>query len=695
MKRVPIYLLLLYSSVALAQLTDDQIRKINLVYTERNLDILSTRLIRAGYLSNAELIVDRLLELNPESKHYNFRKGYVLMESRMDYLHAIYYLNKASTQINPKYTLYKPNQKGGSPTTYYYLGWCYHLNQELDLARKNYRAYIQLNTKDSLMTKKAVLKLAQCDVAENLLNTPSIFEVKNVGSQINSIYPEYAPSISLDGSTLYFTSRRPWGNNGSKSLLDPRTNQNSEDIYVSYLSSNNDWSEPLRLDFCKPDRNETPITVTANNLRVYVYDDATGLGDIYYSDFYDNTFHQLNLLDYPGVNTKYWETHCTVSRDGNQMYFVSNRPGGFGGRDIYVIKKSADGKWSTPENLGPTINTLYDEDSPFLGDNDRTLYFSNNGKQSMGGFDIFKSTLTEHNIWSAPVNMGYPVNSTNDDIYFTTSIDGTQSYFSSFRSKGAGEKDIYQLIPQIKKRETVKINGRVVNMIQDSLPLNFPIMLNLICLNCDPPKTDVLIFPHLKDGTFTYNIIPCKSYSISYVNINDQVTMFNDTFKTSCQSEFQELIKNVILDMNTKTIQPVFTPEPIKDSELLVFKELNFMYLFSYNLNELSVENEELKLFLKQIDEQMKKGKKYLTIEINSSVSRVPTRTYKSNKELAILRAKNMEHLLVNYLQNNTTYSEKVNVKIISSKINGLKYMGDFQNIDRYKEFQYVALNTN
>ncbi|MCE2743343.1 MAG: hypothetical protein LW701_07235 [Fluviicola sp.] len=134
-----------------------------------------------------------------------------------------------------------------------------------------------------------------------------------------------------------------------------------------------------------------------------------------------------------------------MTTDGLNMYFVSDRPGGLGGRDIYRVVKMPDGSWSLPQNLGPNINTSSDEDSPFIASDNKTLYYSSNGPKSMGGFDIFVTIRDEDNVWGDPLNLGYPINSTGDDIFYTTTIDGLKGYMTSFRKNGFGEKDIYEI----------------------------------------------------------------------------------------------------------------------------------------------------------------------------------------------------------------------------------------------------------
>ena len=145
------------------------------------------------------------------------------------------------------------------------------------------------------------------------------------------------------------------------------------------------------------------------------------------------------------VNSKYWETTANLDLYHNILLFVSDREGGYGGRDIWMVKKLPNGNWTKPQNLGEPINTEYDEESPYLHPDGKTLYFSSVGHKSMGGFDIFKSTLNKDLTWSAPVNIGYPINTVSDDLFFTPTVSGNNALFSSYRDEGKGDYDIYEL----------------------------------------------------------------------------------------------------------------------------------------------------------------------------------------------------------------------------------------------------------
>jgi outer membrane protein OmpA-like peptidoglycan-associated protein len=164
------------------------------------------------------------------------------------------------------------------------------------------------------------------------------------------------------------------------------------------------------------------------------------------------------------VNTSYLETSANMDLNKNMVFFVSDRDGGLGGKDLWVIKKLDNGSWSSPQNLGEPINTEYDEESPYFHSDGKTLYFSSKGHSSIGGLDIFKSELDKELNWSSPKNMGYPINTVNDDLSFVPTVTGNKAYFSSVRNGGKGKSDIYEMIlPNQEEPSLAVYKGKVTN----------------------------------------------------------------------------------------------------------------------------------------------------------------------------------------------------------------------------------------
>jgi outer membrane protein OmpA-like peptidoglycan-associated protein len=199
---------------------------------------------------------------------------------------------------------------------------------------------------------------------------------------------------------------------------------------------------------------ESSLAFSPDGKTLFVYRDE-GNGDIYFTERKpDGTWSELEAL--PGlINSSYRESSISITKDEDLLYFASERPGGFGGSDIYVCYKDSNGEWSKVKNLGPSINTEFDEDGPFIDYDGKTLYFSSSGRKGMGGFDIFKTNLLdkEKNEWSEPINMGYPINSPDDDIYFSGTKDGNRWYYSSVREDGLGYSDIYTIVPSHEEKK--------------------------------------------------------------------------------------------------------------------------------------------------------------------------------------------------------------------------------------------------
>jgi len=507
-------------------------------------------------------------------------------------------------------------------------------------------------------------------------------EIVNMGSIINTNDPEYSPVISLDGSAVYFTTRRLRKDGSNADIIDESVNQHLEDIYVSYKDFEGNWTEPILMEFCKPDRNEATVAVSRDERSVFTYIGEGNAGNIYTSSFLGNKYGNLEKVDIPGINSDYWEPHINVSPDGKTIYFVSNRPGGYGGRDIYEIIKMPDGSWSAPKNLGPMVNTEFDEDAPFLAVDNKTLYFSSNGEKSMGGFDVFMTKKDNQGNWQEPVNVGSPLNTPGDDIYYTTTMDGLTGYISSFRKGGYGEKDIYQVKNKHLGIDNIAgLRGEVETLSGEQLPED--VGYNVKCLDCDEP-VDMKLYPRVADGRFYARIEPCKTYELRFHYQDGDIDIFSEVFTTECIEDYAEVYKHYLLDLETMTfVSP-------KD-EIKAFSPLAFKHYFGYNNNKLDPDKGAFNEFLNAIQEQHDEGRTNITLRITSSASKVPTKTFGTNNKLASTRAENMKQSLTNYFNK---MGIEVNVNIDEVKVDGPKYTrGEAKNIQKFAPYQFVALD--
>jgi outer membrane protein OmpA-like peptidoglycan-associated protein len=553
MKKLNLKLLIFILSISVfsnAQYTEAALTKILNTASEQQLVVENSRMLEEGYYYHAYLVAKKLLEKNPESSNYNYRMGFLVLELFSDFITAKPMLEKAILKVDINYDMYSSNEKSASIDAYYHMARCYHLNEDIAKAKEFYNKFLEVSKGQSTMVPFAKLRLKQCDVAQKLISSPKKYKVKNIGSVVNTSDPEYSPVISIDGSALYFTSRRKWANNESEKFRDPRTNFLPEDVYVSYLDFDSTWTAPTKLDFCDPEQFEASISVSPDERKIYIYQDITGAGDIYYSDLDQNKFKELKHFKARNVNSKYWETHCTVTQDGQTMYFVSDRPGGFGGRDIYKITKLPDGSWSAPQNLGPKINTAYDEESPFIAIDNKTLYFSSNGPTSMGGFDVFVTIKDKEGVWSEPINLGYPLNSANDDLFYTTTVNGLKGYLTSFRKDGFGEKDIYEIENDfLGLNQLAVFKGRIKTVNNKPFPASLNVEVS--CLDCgDGLKRNV--YPNSRNGLYYSALEPCRQYALIffYEKEGQRTEFYKENVSTDCYKKYDEIYREVLLDVD-------------------------------------------------------------------------------------------------------------------------------------------------
>ena len=681
-----LFICILLSFKSYSQLSTDKLENL---LTNGSIDQLvheSSQLIENKEYHQVHLITDRLLELDTENCNFNYRKGFILLEYTGNFIEAEKYLIKASEKVNPNYDMFSSKETSASVDVYYYLGKSKHILGKIDEAEALYNRFLKESIKNSVLKPLTELALKQCSNARNQLESPNPnLQVRNIGNVINTNFPEYSPIISLDGSALYFTSRRPWDSN-SNSLIS----ENLEDIYVSVLDENDEWTTPTRLDFCIQNENEASLAVSYDERRVYIYRDQNGNGDIYYSDFSNNKFNGLTADNRTGLNTSSWETHCSVTMDGNTIYFVSDRKGGYGGRDIYKMEKNTNGEWGNPENLGPTINSKYDEDGAFIAINNKTLYFSSNNEKSMGGFDVFISELDDKGNWSTPVNLGYPLNTCGDEIYYTTTLDGRKGYLTSYRTDGYGEKDIYEILHNyVGVKDVSYLDGKIKTLNNKALPED--IKVTLTCTDCINKKPfDVA--PRLRDGTFFTQINPCKNYVITFTANNGQQFLYTEKLFSSCETPIAMNKKTYFLDVDKMEITPEFPVQEIVEIPVSEYENIDFVYYFDYNTNKLSPKKRDLEKFMKIIEEQLESGREKITLNIYSSASTVPTRKYKNNEELARLRAENIKYDILEYAQQSSKFKNAINVVIVSSTVDGPNYTKDSFKKSKYKKYQFFKI---
>jgi tetratricopeptide (TPR) repeat protein len=693
MKPILLILFSVFLFNSFGQSIDNEITKIIANGNESQLLKESSKYIQNEYYFHANKLVDKLLEKNNASSNYNYRKGFLLTKINNQFSEAIPYFEKAKEHVSLNFDVFSANEKNAPIELYYYLATCYHKKFELEKAKEFYSKFISLAKEKSELKELSKLKLMQCEYASTQNEMNASIKIKNMGNTINSEFPEYTPVISLDGTSLYFTARKKWKKN--EQTTDPSINLPFEDIYVSYMNIDSIWSKPEKLSFCLPNRNEASVSISSDERQLYLYQDTTGNGDIYSTEINSKRKNKIDIVAIKGLNTEFWETHCYFSQDKNLLFFSSDRPGGFGGRDLYFMRKTSPNEWTKPENMGPNINSKYDEDAPFLSADNKTLYYASNGPKSMGGFDILTSE-NENGNWSVSKNMGTPVNSSNDEIYYTSTYDGSRGFFTSDRPNGFGEKDIYEIInTSIPSKKTILFEGHIKTADNSSLPNDLFLELDFKCEGCDEVEKNQKIYPRLRDGLIFFGLKPDKTYEMTYTKDDGSSDLFGESITTSSLNDNEKIVRNFIYDPKTKTIRLIKDSiKEIKEVVISTFKNLEFLHYFEYNKNKITTRRGDLKKFLKEIIEQLEKGRNTITVNIYSSASTVPTKAYQSNEELTKMRAENLKYDLITYFEENPAYKGRVNIVITSAIVDGPPYDADADKLEKYTPYQFVGLKT-
>ena len=749
-------------------------------------------------------------EIDSINANINYKIGFCYMKTVADKLKALPYLEKAVAKTSKKYLDMEPSEKSAPVNAYYFYGQALHVNYKFDEAIANYEKFKSfLNPKQVDLLKDVDRQIEISNNAKLLVSAPINVIIKNLGDSINSSYPDYSPLVSADEKILIFTSRRPGSTGGDK------TDNGSfyEDIYISHKMNDSTWSSPVSISpNINTITNDASIGLSADAQTLLIYKDSNG-GDIYSSTLKGAEWTVPEPMP-SGINSPSWETSACISPDGTVLYFVSDRKGGLGGRDIWKCVRLPKGNWSMPVNLGAPINTPYDEESPFIHPSGNVLFFSSQGHQSMGGFDIFFSTKGEKG-WEEPLNIGYPINTTDDDLYYVTSPDGKRGYYSSSsRPEGYGEKDIYMItIPERKEEPLVLIKGMIVPHSGDQLPTK----LEIIATNNESGIVSGTYTPLIRDGSFTIIIPPNSNYNFSYQN--DGQEFFNENVEMSADAAYKEMSKIIHLkhtlpgqplqiemqpqdtetkDSVMKTTQSalvsiagkvideknlpvtnskvnlinskgetiktttvddagefVYTALPqnenyivalaeddthtigkksslqLKDEKGKTFKskttsvvfkstnkktttkdnsatttvtnekheqlakvdKLNFQMFFKYNVTQTDINDAPFKQFIDNLMELYSKNGS-ININLSSSASQVPTRAYKSNKELAVVRAENAKQQLLNALKDKGADVSKVNFVKVKSYVAGPQYNTDYLiNNSLYEKYQFIKVS--
>jgi hypothetical protein len=741
----------------------------------------------------------------PANFNVNYKVGVCYIYSANNKAKALNYLVKAVQNTTKNYDPFSSSEKKSPIESYFYLARAYHINYELDNAMLNYNSFKEKISKKHYLFNEVDHHLEQCKNAKIAVANPVNIKVSNMGLLINSPLADYSPVLSIDESTIYFTSRRIRKDSSNYYIKDIEDGQHYEDIYVSY-NYDGVWTEPQLIGI-NTEGHDAVINISSDGQTLFLYKDDGGDGNIYASNLEDGEWATPYKLS-SDINLESFESHAHISPDGNFLYFVSNRDKGIGGKDIYMCKKLPNGEWAQAQNLGDIINTPYDEDGVFIHPDGKTMYFSSKGHSSIGGFDIFYCIKDDAGNWSKPVNMGYPVNSTDNDVFFVTSADGKRGYYSSFQEKGYGDKDIYKIsLEDADAKPLTLLTGYIKVIGRPELPSDAVVTV----INNETEERERIYKPRKKDGKFSIILEPGNEYHIVYsaagfsqeedlyippissyqeinrgINLDDVVFGDSkDTTKTKdkpdefaynnsddlaklkdvinklnaqiagLNEQLAQSLKNNDIDPVDNSKDPKWNYDENSDLEKLkaVINTLNEQieelklqlansqksdnlstnsdrvaaleaiisdlknqidnlsktnnvntnytpngnvvasYQQYFNYNNKSINTSDTKytdMVNKAVELSRSAGK--VTVEIESSASHVPTKTYGTNVNLASKRANDAKENIIKSLVNKGVKKENIIIKNLNSNVSGPKYNSDYNNTSVYEKYQFVTI---
>lgn len=374
---------------------------------------------------------------NPLSSYVNYQIGICYLNTTQKFKALEYFQNAFKLNSNLHVDIH------------YFLGRGNHLKMEWDKAITHYEAHKnRIDAKKDLEAYMDVSKrIFECQSGKELVKNPVRVWIDNMGPAINTEYPEYGMVMTANASEIFFTSRRPGSTGGER---DEFSGDYFEDVYTSNRYETKDWTPAKNIGApINTKGHDAAVALSPDGSRMIVYIDDKGDGNLYESVRDGDSWSKPKKFN-DAICSEYHEASAWYTPDGKQLYFISERPlvkkGAPKDRDIYVAtwdEKKKD--WGNVERLPETINSKYDEDGIYVHPDGKTIYFSSKGHNSMGGYDVFKAVKQDDGTWSAPENLGYPINTPDHDVFFLVAANGRDAYMTSFREEGFGNTDLYKV----------------------------------------------------------------------------------------------------------------------------------------------------------------------------------------------------------------------------------------------------------
>lgn len=538
----------------------------------------------------------------PNNSNLNYRIGFCYLNIPGSKDKSIAYLKKAASNTTKLYSQESILETKAPIDAIFYLGNAYFVNNQIDNALVEYKRFaIATGGKGQWNTEYLDHQINTAKKSVTIQKTPINFLQINLGETINDRFANFNPVISGNGKTLAYTTKRKF----------------YQAVFVSTLGNDGEWTTPknITLDL-QVDGNCSTLSLSYDGTELFLFKDDNHDGNIYVSHLKGGKWSPMMKLN-KNINSEFYETHACVSSDGKYLYFASNKRGGYGDLDIYVSERVSGDDWGLPRNLGETINSSFNENTPFLSTDGSMLYFSSEGHNNMGGYDIFVSQLNTTGDWSIPINLGYPINSTDDNIFYQPIGNGSKGLMSIFDIDGFGDQDICEVelfIPRFMK--------------------------NVVSSTSFSERTSDKNYKRIVVDTLNTNGIALMDYSYSDVPIS-----------LDPQKRYKLFFEGKSFDIREK---PRFTERIVARTEQIQAKELpSFNDLYEKDVNDSTISEpiQERINLLKQLSDTNTN----INFTKNKSIDSQATQdTYKKTSFKAVTDNNNLTEILLMLAPSNT-----------------------------------------
>jgi hypothetical protein len=424
--------------------------------------------------------------------------------------------------------------------SYFSLSKAYLINNQLEKALNTLQTFDKLareTTSKGGMKNLAYIEqqIQACKNAIQYKANPVVFSKKTMGSDFNQGAINDNPAVSFDGNSIVYTEHRGMVNA----------------IFYS-KKERGKWQTPIEITAAlNAGEDCSSCSLNSDGTELFLYKTDNYDGNIYSSNFVNGAWTPIKKLN-KNINTKFYESHASISSDGKKLYFTSNRDGGQGNLDIYVSERDGTGDWGPAVNLGASINTPYNEDTPFITRNDSVLYFSSEGHSSMGGFDIFKSQKIG-NAWKTPTNIGFPINTTDDDKFFQPVNNGQNAYYSM--TTDYKKKEIFYLgLGNTDVNQQFEIKGKF--SLKDTI-VTFDENYSIHLINKTSGDTLDVGYPNKYTGLYSFSVTPGQ-FRIFYKGVG----YITQTIDTSILQDNPNLVLNIDVSLERDTTIKRIIPPP-------------------------------------------------------------------------------------------------------------------------------------